>query len=174
MGGTCYIDAACDAGKCSAVDGARGSCVCKSDTDCGTGLWCNAGLDVTGNRCLPLKADNAACDVVGGGHQCRGGQCAYGRCYTANAVAMGGTCYVDAACGAGKCSAVDGTRGTCVCKDDGDCGSGNWCDAGFDAKLNACRVKLAAGESCGKLGSVGNDHKCKSGKCSGAPFYKCT
>jgi hypothetical protein len=48
-----------------------------------------------------------------------------------------------------------------------------WCDAGLDAKLNACRAKLGAGETCGKLGSVGNDHKCRSGQCSGAPFYKC-
>ena len=174
MGGTCYVDAACDAGKCSAIDGARGTCVCQEDGDCGTGKWCNAGLDLAGNSCLALKADNEPCDVVGGGHQCKGGKCAFSRCYTADAIAMGGTCYVDAACDAGKCSAVDGARGTCVCQEDRDCGTGKYCDAGFDAKLNACRAKLDKGETCGKALSVGNDHKCKSGKCSGAPFYKCT
>ena len=86
---------------------------------------------------------------------------------------MGGTCYVDDACKEGKCSSVDGTKGTCVCKDDADCGPGKYCDGGIDLKTNVCRAKLNKGETCGKLGSVGNDHKCKSGECSGAPFYKC-
>jgi hypothetical protein len=39
--------------------------------------------------------------------------------------------------------------------------------------VNACRPKLDKGEKCGKFGSVGNDHKCKSGECSGAPKYEC-
>jgi hypothetical protein len=95
------------------------------------------------------------------------------RCYTPNSVAMGGTCYNDDACKEGKCSAIDGAQGTCVCKEDSDCGAGKWCDAGLDTKINACRAKLDKGESCGKTGSVGNDHKCKSGKCSGFPNYKC-
>ena len=86
---------------------------------------------------------------------------------------MGGTCYNDDACKEGKCSAIDGARGTCVCKKDSDCGAGKWCDAGIDTKINACRAKLKKGEKCGKALSVGNDHKCKSGKCSGAPNYVC-
>ncbi len=75
----------------------------------------------------------------------------------------------------GKCNAPIGgaTKGTCVCDSDSDCGAGKWCDAGLDAKVNACRTKLNAGQSCGKLGSVGNDHKCKSGQCSGIPKYEC-
>ena len=174
MGGTCYTDAACSGGKCSAIDGARGTCVCQKDGDCGTGEYCNAGLDLAKNSCIALKSDNATCDVIGGGHQCASGTCStYGRCYTAGAVAAGGTCYTDAACSAGKCSAIDGARGTCVCKSDGDCDAGQWCDAGTDTKINACRVKLNAGQSCGKAGSVGNDHKCKSSKCSGFPKYEC-
>jgi hypothetical protein len=60
-----------------------------------------------------------------------------------------------------------------VCKRDSDCGSGSWCDAGLDLKDNVCKRKLDKGESCGKAGSFGNDHKCKSGKCSGFPDYKC-
>jgi len=86
---------------------------------------------------------------------------------------MGGTCYVNDACQAGKCSSINGTKGTCVCQSDSDCGKGKWCDAGLDLKVNACRAKLAKGETCGKVGSIGNDHKCRSGKCSGFPNYKC-
>ena len=123
MGGTCYVDDACRQGKCSAVDGTKGTCVCKEDTDCGTGKYCNAGLDATRNACLALKNDNETCDIAGGGHQCKGGHCKWSRCYTPGAVAMGGTCYVDDACKAGKCSAIDGAKGTCVCKDDIDCGA---------------------------------------------------
>lgn len=145
---------------------------CKQDFECGDGKWCNAGLDLTKNSCEPLKNDNESCEVVGGGHQCKGGHCVFpGRCYTPNSVAMGGTCYTDGACKEGKCSAIDGAKGTCVCKEDSDCGAGKWCDAGMDTKVNACRAKLAQGQSC--AGVAGNDHKCKSGKCSGFPNYKC-
>jgi microsomal dipeptidase-like Zn-dependent dipeptidase len=146
---------------------------CQVDDDCGTGKWCNAGIDTTKNSCEPLKNDNESCAAVGGGHQCKGGHCKFARCYTPNSVAMGGTCYVDDACKEGKCNAIDGTKGTCVCKEDTDCGTGKWCDAGLDLKTNVCRSKLDKGESCGQPLSVGNDHKCKSGECSGAPFYKC-
>jgi len=63
----------------------------------------------------------------------------------------------------------------CVCRRDSDCASGTeYCDAGLDTKLNRCRAKLANGAKCGKAGSVGNDHKCLSGKCSGFPKYECT
>ncbi|MFQ5525223.1 MAG: Dickkopf N-terminal cysteine-rich domain-containing protein [Thermoanaerobaculia bacterium] len=173
MGGTCYVDDACKEGKCSSIDGTRGTCVCKVDDDCGTGKWCDSGVDLTKNSCEPLKKDNETCAAAGGGHQCEGGHCAWSRCYTPKSVAMGDTCYVDDACKEGKCSSIDGTKGTCVCKTDSDCGSGKWCDAGLDLKKNKCYDKLKKGETCGKVGSVGNDHKCKSGKCSGFPNYKC-
>jgi len=173
MGGTCYIDDACAKGKCTSADGFGGTCVCKRDTDCGsTSMWCNAGLDLSKNSCLPLKADGASCDLVGGGHQCKGGACKFSKCYTPASVATGGSCFVDDACAQGKCSSVDGFSGTCVCKNDTDCGSTSlWCDAGVDTKLNVCRPKLASGADCSGL--AGNDHKCKSGVCSGFPGYKC-
>jgi CubicO group peptidase (beta-lactamase class C family) len=173
MGGTCYVDDACKEGKCSSLDGTKGTCVCKEDSDCGAGKWCNGGVDATKNVCVALKNNNETCDLVGGGHQCKSGQCKFSRCYTPSSVPMGGTCYMDDACKEGKCSAVDGAKGTCVCKKDSDCGAGKWCDGGIDAKINVCRAKLNKGEKCGKVGSIGNDHKCKSGECSGAPSYKC-
>ncbi|HJU03735.1 MAG TPA: hypothetical protein VJ692_01185 [Nitrospiraceae bacterium] len=173
MGGTCYVNDACKEGKCSSLDGTKGTCVCKEDADCGTGKWCNAGADLATNACLALKNDNETCDLAGGGHQCKSGQCKFSRCYTPNSVAMGGTCYNDDACQEGKCSSVDGTKGTCVCKTDSDCGTDQWCDAGMDAKINTCRAKLDTGDTCGKLGSFGNDHKCKSGKCSGITKLEC-
>jgi len=51
--------------------------------------------------------------------------------------------------------------------------SGEWCDGGLDLEVNACRIKLAKGVKCGTAGSLGNDHKCKSGECSGFPKYVC-
>jgi hypothetical protein len=146
---------------------------CKNDDDCGAGTYCNAGVDLTKNTCLPLKDDNETCALVGGGHQCKSGSCRFSRCYTPGSVAMGDTCYNDDACRDGKCSDIDGVKGVCVCKSDGDCGDGKYCDAGFDLKINACRSKLSKGQTCGKAGSFGNDHKCKSGKCSGFPKYEC-
>ena len=173
MNATCYVNDACKEGKCSSLDGTKGTCVCQADADCGPGKYCNAGLDATKNSCVALKDDNESCDLAGGGHQCKSGYCKLSRCYTPNSVPMNGICFNDDACKEGKCSAVDGAKGTCVCKTDSDCGSGNYCDAGFDTKVNACRAKLEKGEKCGSFGSIGNDHKCKSGECSGAPKYVC-
>ena len=58
-------------------------------------------------------------------------------------------------------------------KTDSDCGPGKYCDGGVDFKINTCKSKLASGEKCGKAGSIGNDHKCQSGECSGFPKYEC-
>lgn len=146
---------------------------CNADNDCGSGEYCNAGVDLKKNQCMPKKSDNDTCDIAGGDHQCKSGYCKLSRCYTPNSVQPGETCYLNDACKAGKCSSIDGTKGTCVCQSDTDCGSGKYCDAGFDAKVNACRSKLNKGEKCGSLGTFGNDHKCKSGECSGAPKYVC-
>ncbi|NGZ96858.1 MAG: hypothetical protein CV089_12175 [Nitrospira sp. WS110] len=173
MGDTCYLNDACKEGKCSSLDGTKGTCVCQADADCGKGKYCNAGIDATKNSCLALKSDNETCDIAGGDHQCKSGYCKLSRCYTPNSVPMGETCYLNDACKEGKCSSLDGTKGTCVCKADVDCGQGKWCDAGIDTKVNACRPKLNKGEKCGTAGSLGNDHKCKSGECSGFPKYEC-
>lgn len=147
--------------------------VCKQDGDCDPGFWCNAGLDLKKSRCEPLKDDDAPCDLVGGGHQCKGGSCKFSRCYTPASVPIEGTCYTDEACVTGRCSDAGGLKGMCVCRRDTDCGGTEYCDGGLDTKLNRCRAKLANGEKCGKAGSVGNDHKCLSGKCSGFPKYEC-
>ncbi len=147
---------------------------CGGDSDCSSVEYCDKGILTIGkNQCVTKKADNVACDLMGGGHQCQSGKCNLSRCYTPNSVAMNGTCYVDDACKEGKCSSMDGAKGTCVCKEDSDCGAGKWCDGGLDLKTNACRAKLNKGQSCGKAGSLGNDHKCKSGQCSGFPKYVC-
>jgi hypothetical protein len=173
MAGECYVDDACRDGKCSSLDGTRGTCVCKDDGDCGSNQYCDSGVDLSKNSCHALKEDNEPCAAMGGAHQCQGGHCGGFHCYTPRSVPMGGACYTDEACREGKCSALDGARGQCVCKEDDDCGSGQYCDAGVDTKVNACRAKLDKGASCGNLVSFGNDHKCKSGKCSGFPFYEC-
>ena len=76
------------------ADGKPLTARCGKDVDCAAGEYCDAGVDLDKNRCEPKKDDNEACDLVGGGHQCKGGRCAFGRCYTLDSVAMGGTCYV--------------------------------------------------------------------------------
>ncbi|HEY8377452.1 MAG TPA: membrane dipeptidase, partial [Nannocystis sp.] len=138
LGGTCKVDADCKSGSCTGALGVYGVCVCNDDDDCADNQFCDAGLDFKQNKCVALKSDGAACAIVGGNHQCASGHCGAGRCYTPNSVALGGTCYVDAACRVGKCSSVDGTKGTCVCKADADCGAGRYCDAGLDFHQNKC------------------------------------
>lgn len=165
LGGTCSKSADCLSDRCTGALGAYGVCVCNADNDCGAGKWCNAGVDFKQNKCESLKNDTESCPAVGGGHACKSGKCNLGRCYTPNSVAMGGACYLDDACKEGKCTAIDGAKGTCVCKEDSDCGTGKWCDAGLDFKTNTCKNKLNDGEICGKVGELGVGHRCKSGDC---------
>ncbi len=147
---------------------------CTKDSECKSTEFCDKDLLHPGrNQCVPRRPDGTACPLIDGGRTCLSWKCGAGHCYTPRSVAMAGTCYVDDACQAGKCSAADGFKGSCVCKADGDCDKGEYCDAGLDLKGNACRAKLAQGEKCGKAGSLGNDHKCKSGECSGFPKYVC-
>lgn len=94
---------------------------CNADNDCGSGEYCNAGVDLKKNQCLAKKSDNDTCDIAGGDHQCKSGYCKVSRCYTPNSVPMNGTCYIDDACQDGKCSSLGGTKGTCVCQADADC-----------------------------------------------------
>jgi murein DD-endopeptidase MepM/ murein hydrolase activator NlpD len=146
---------------------------CKKDGDCGSDEWCNEGVDLTKNVCQPKKADNEVCAAIGGGHQCTSGQCRFSRCYTPGSVGFNGTCYNDAACASGKCSDPDGIKGRCVCQKDVDCSGTDYCDHGLDLNLNQCRPLLNNGQKCGSAATFGNDRKCKSGKCSGFPNYKC-
>jgi hypothetical protein len=78
MGGTCYNDDACKVGKCSAVDGAKGTCVCNDDRECGTGKWCDVGLDTKVNACRAKLAKGAKCGTAvsaGNDHKCSSGEC---------------------------------------------------------------------------------------------------
>lgn len=155
----------CNLGKCAKAD------ECQVDADCGSGNYC--GDPIAGQRTCKAKLANGA--LCTKGDQCQAGRCKSGFCSAAASVSMNGSCRFNDECRAGKCNAPIGgaTKGTCVCKRDSDCDSGEWCDAGLDTKVNKCRPKLKKGEKCGKAFSVGNNHKCKSGKCSGAPNYKC-
>jgi hypothetical protein len=165
LGGGCSAGDQCHSGRCSGALGMAGVCVCNEDRDCSDGKYCDAGPDLTQNACRAKQADNESCPLANGGHACRSGHCQFARCYSPNAVAAGGVCYVDAACAKGKCSSVDGTRGSCVCKSDDDCGPNQWCKSGLDLTKNVCMPKLNAGEVCGAVGDVGVGHRCKSGKC---------
>jgi hypothetical protein len=144
---------------------------CSTDIACPDGQYCDKGTVTLGkNQCIAKKPNNDGC---ANGDQCQSGQCSWGHCYQPNSASMGETCFQDGACSKGKCTAVDGFAGKCVCQNDSDCGTGQWCNAGLDFKTNACHAKLNSGEKCGNGNAFGNDHKCKSGKCSGFPSYKC-
>jgi len=81
MGGICYVTDACKQGKCSSVPGVQGRCVCKEDDDCGSGSWCNKGLDLNMNSCKPKLKKGEVCGKVGElgvGHRCKSGECKAG------------------------------------------------------------------------------------------------
>jgi hypothetical protein len=175
IGTACTRGGECLSGRCSLLNCAAAN-ECMTDGDCGAGRYCNTGLAELGrNACETQLANGRACT---GDHQCGSGHCSQWRpqdgqvsgiCYVPGAKAAGDSCLIDLECKAGKCN----SKKQCVCKNDADCGSGFWCDAGLDLKDNVCKRKLDKGESCGKAGSFGNDHKCKSGNCSGFPDYEC-
>lgn len=70
LGGSCTTDSECSVGKCSNLAcGLGGECVCKSDADCGDGMWCDTGVvaGIGKNSCKALKSEGQTCS--------RGGQC---------------------------------------------------------------------------------------------------
>jgi microsomal dipeptidase-like Zn-dependent dipeptidase len=143
---------------------------CKADTDCGQGEWCDAGADLKGNTCRPLRKDGEACPAVGGGHACRSEHCQFGQCYTPQSVAMGDACFVNDQCRQGKCSnTVLGTTGECVCDADQQCGKGRYCDEGWlTIGKNQCVAFKAYGAACSR------DEQCESPAiCKGKPAGKC-
>jgi len=170
LGESCSNKRQCKSDRCN-----LGKCVesdeCQNNADCGAGKYCSD--PIAGQRTCKAQLSNGA--ICTKEDQCLAGRCKSGFCSAENSVAMGGSCRFNDECKLGKCNAPVGgaTKGTCVCKTDSDCGKGKWCDAGIDLKVNACRDKLKKGESCGSAMTVGNDHKCKSGKCSGFPKYVC-
>lgn len=79
IGETCFMGAECRIGKCNnVVDGTKGTCVCKTDADCGKGQWCDAGLDLKKNACKQKLSKGEVCGVpgeLGVGHRCKSGKC---------------------------------------------------------------------------------------------------
>ena len=52
--------------------------MCDRDGDCGSGYWCNAGLDVNLNRCERKLDKGEVCGKIGElgvGHRCKSGSC---------------------------------------------------------------------------------------------------
>ena len=62
------------------MEGLKERCVCKRDTDCREGMYCDAGTDLNLNASKLLKVDNETGDLVCGGHQCKSGYCKFSRC----------------------------------------------------------------------------------------------
>ena len=170
LGSSCTNHRQCASDRCNLAQCASPD-ECQADADCGSGNYC--GDPIAGRRaCKPKLEEGALCTKA---EQCQAGRCKSGFCSAAASASMGESCRFDDECREGTCNAPVGgaTKGTCVCNSDSACGSGKWCDKGLDLKTNTCQAKLNKGETCGKVGSVGNDHKCKSGECSGFPKYEC-
>jgi hypothetical protein len=167
IGDACARGEECTSGRCSALRCAAAH-ECMADVDCGTGRYCNLGfVDIGRNTCESRLADGRACtrDEQCGSNQCSewrpGDVQLSGICFTPNSKSAGQSCQIDLECRAGKCN----SNKKCVCEDDGDCGSGQWCDQGVDLKDNVCKAKLDKGEVCGTVGELGVGHRCKSGEC---------
>jgi microsomal dipeptidase-like Zn-dependent dipeptidase len=163
MGGSCYVNAECREGKCSAAlfGTINGKCVCDSNADCSSSQYCYKGFaDIGTNECRARKADGQSCTSA---DQCGGGACRAATCYTPGSKAFGQSCNFNAECRQGTCSAelLGLVNGSCVCNEDSHCGAGNYCNKGVAGiGSNDCRPKLNKGQLCTK------DHQCKSNRCS--------
>jgi hypothetical protein len=129
VGDSCIKNRECKSGKCQG-SGSKRACVCKKNSDCGSGKYCNNRLGK--NRCL-AKAS----------------------------LQLGETCKKNKECTSGKCQG-SGSKRACVCKKNSDCSSGKYCNN--RAGKNRCLAKSssALGASCKK------NKECKSGKCQGS------
>ena len=167
LGASCTRGEECASARCSGLRCAEAN-ECTQDQDCGAGRYCSKGLAGIGrNTCEARLADGRGCTSDG---QCGSGHCSpwrpqdgqeSGICYTPGSKVAGAACLIDPECRAGKCN----SNKKCVCRNDADCETGRWCDAGADLKENSCRPKLAPGEICGTVGEVGVGHRCRSGDC---------
>ena len=174
LGTACTRGAQCLSGRCAGLKCALAN-ECEADGDCNTGEYCSKGLASLGrNVCESRLADGRACT---GDHQCGSGSCSgwrpqdgqvSGLCYTPSSKSAGQSCRIDLECRTGKCNSAK----HCVCRNDGDCSSGYWCDAGADTTPNQCKAKLDKGEVCGTVGELGVGHRCKSGSCKVAGLSK--
>jgi hypothetical protein len=73
-GQSCVADDECKVGKCNS----NHLCVCKDDGDCGAGMWCDGGFDLTNNVCRAKLGKGAVCGGIGElgvGHRCKSGDC---------------------------------------------------------------------------------------------------
>jgi hypothetical protein len=123
---------------------------CKTDEECGDGLFCFRGIGTVGaNTCKRQLTDGSACDRAA---QCASNTCNTLRCVTPGSKALGDACYVEVECRVGKCSAALGAviAGKCVCDSNDDCAAGTqYCFRGpAGIGTNECRLRLADGTAC--------------------------
>ena len=123
---------------------------CKTDDECGAGLFCDEGtLKVGSNTCKRRLTDGSACSRAGA---CASNTCNTLRCITPGSKAMGAACWVGAECRIGKCSAALGgtVAGKCVCDSNDDCAAGTqYCHRGpVGIGTNECRARLSDGALC--------------------------
>ncbi len=67
MGQSCRFNDECREGTCNAAIGGatQGTCVCNSDNDCGSGKWCDKGLDLKVNSCKSKLNKGDKCGKTG-------------------------------------------------------------------------------------------------------------
>ncbi len=169
LGRKCTSDRMCTSGRCSAVDGLGGTCVCASDRDCGNSKYCDKGwLTVGKNQCVAFKAYGTACsrdDQCKSPSICKGKP--VGKCITEAAVGLGGSCIKDVECKTGSCN----KDGNCQCKDSADCGGGKYCDTGTAGiGKNICKAHKKKGDTCSADRQCGPRLDCKGV----IGFKKCT
>lgn len=167
--GTANSDFECEMSKSERNDWAKEQKKegdCKTDDDCGNGLYCDKGTATVGrNTCKRALTDGSVCERAG---QCASGTCASLRCVTPMSKRMGDACYVNQECQMGKCSAAlfGVVNGKCVCDSDIHCSSSQYCYKGFaDIGTNECRAKKADGQTCTQAAD------CAGGACRAATCY---